>query len=518
MLIRNHVVQALLDNQQVGGGPKFMEDVYANIKPGKTSYFDLIYGLKDLAEELEMTSLDVRNSLTSSCFRKDFHDKSNPSNPYPFDNIFRAVADTYEGEHGTDEQVDVGGLEETEIDQVPGLASSMASAGIGGVGLSNSITSPFAPMASVDICGVELGDSITSPSAVVRSPFLSPSSRPSRHFTPQGNRSSTHRRHKAALTSGSKRSRDEINTIGSSLSPKSAKRIYNPNYSETYLNHLALMQAEMSKAKVLSSNGIHENKLSFNSGKEKIDSMNPTPLARMLVTDRNGTKKKFKAFSSKTGSDFSGLIQMSEELGKEESHSSMEGLENHVYFGTEHCKLAIKKNMGLIKECVSIKDEAERLSKLNIEEAASEKTKRMQELDGHQAVEMEQLKASQAAARKLKAAGLDKEEKDSISKINSMKDSVVRAVSHQKNCLEHAIKEQEKELKNSFTLERSHVKLVKTGLEGLKRALTEGDVAAKGYLAAVLKMQEAIKLGDPKRMKENILDVEIREDDDEEVN
>lgn len=195
----------------------------------------------------------------------------------------------------------------------------------------------------------------------------------------------------------------------------------------------------------------------------------------------------------------------------------MEGLENHVYFGTEHCKLAIKKNMGLIKECVSIKDEAERLSKLNIEEAASEKTKRMQELDGHQAVEMEQLKASQAAARKLKAAGLDKEEKDSISKINSMKDSVVRAVSHQKNCLEHAIKEQEKELKNSFTLERSHVKLVKTGLEGLKRALTEGDVAAKGYLAAVLKMQEAIKLGDPKRMKENILDVEIREDDDEEV-
>lgn len=117
MLIRNHVVQALLDNQQVGGGPKFMEDVYANIKPGKTSYFDLIYGLKDLAEELEMTSLDVRNSLTSSCFRKDFHDKSNPSNPYPFDNIFRAVADTYEGEHGTDEQVDVGGLEETEIDQ-----------------------------------------------------------------------------------------------------------------------------------------------------------------------------------------------------------------------------------------------------------------------------------------------------------------------------------------------------------------------------------------------------------------
>lgn len=54
-LIRSHVVRALLNKQQVGGDPKFMEDVFANVKPGPTSYCDLIDGLAHLATEMEMT-------------------------------------------------------------------------------------------------------------------------------------------------------------------------------------------------------------------------------------------------------------------------------------------------------------------------------------------------------------------------------------------------------------------------------------------------------------------------------
>lgn len=123
-LIRSHVVRALLNKQQVGGDPKFMEDVYANVKPGRTSYCDLIDGLAHLATELEMTPKEVRNALTSSCFRKDFHDKTNPSNPFPFNDIFREDVDIYDDtepiarDDGTlGEQVGVDGLEETDIDQ-----------------------------------------------------------------------------------------------------------------------------------------------------------------------------------------------------------------------------------------------------------------------------------------------------------------------------------------------------------------------------------------------------------------
>ena len=71
------------------------------------------------------------------------------------------------------------------------------------------------------------------------------------------------------------------------------------------------------------------------------------------------------------------------------------------------------------------------------------------------------------------------------------------------------IEQQEEELSNSLILERSWVKLVETGLVGLKKALIGGVNASKGYMMAVLKMQEAMKSDDLDRMKSDILDAEV---------